>query len=188
MEIFISIILGISLSASCGFRIFIPPLIVSIFYKLNIIELPIRYEWAKSNIALIVLVIATVVEILAYYIPVIDNFLDTISVPTSIVAGTLMSITFINFDNEVISWVIAAILGGGSAVGVSALTSGIRLVTTSVTVGMGNALFSTLEWISSMILSVISILLPVLSILLLILLVITLNYIRTQRKNNTNLN
>lgn len=183
MEIVISLILGICLSAVCGFRVFIPPLIVSIFYKLNIISLPVKYDWVSSNTAILILSIATLIEISAYYLPVIDNFLDTISIPTSLIAGTLMSVTFINFDNNTIDWVLSVLIGGGSAVGISSLTSGIRLITTTTTLGIGNLLFSSLEWIGAILLSILTIFIPILSLILIILFAVLLNYLRIKRKN-----
>jgi hypothetical protein len=178
----ISIILGICLSATCGFRIFVPPLVLSIAYKIGFISLPVKYGWAKSNLALTILAIATIIEILAYYIPVVDNLLDTISVPTSIVAGTLMTVTFVNFDNEVLNWAMSVIFGGGAAVGISTLTSSIRVVTTTTTFGFGNGILATIEWISATTLSIITILLPILSLVFLIILITLLNYIRIKRK------
>ena len=80
-----SIMIGVALSATCGFRVFVPLLAVNIGTRAldadgqPRIELAGGFDWLSSDIALIVFLVATLFEIGGYYIPWIDNLLDTIA-------------------------------------------------------------------------------------------------------------
>ena len=91
MEIILALALGVTLSAASGFRIFLPPLAVSLAAISGNLELSSGFDWVGTYPTAIALGIATIVEILAYYIPVVDNFLDTIEIPTAIAIGTLLT-------------------------------------------------------------------------------------------------
>jgi hypothetical protein len=52
---------------------------------------------------------------LAYYIPFIDNLIDTIATPLSIVAGTLLMTSVFPAENEWMKWILGFIVGGGAA-------------------------------------------------------------------------
>jgi uncharacterized membrane protein len=49
------------------------------------------FAWLGSLSAMTMLGVAAIVEVLAYYIPAVDNPLDTITTPVALVAGTLVS-------------------------------------------------------------------------------------------------
>jgi hypothetical protein len=181
LKYILAVFIGIGLSSACGFRIFVPPLILSITYRLELIGLPEGYEWVGSNLAIVVLAIATLAEILAYYFPVVDNFLDWISVPASFVAGTFLMTTFIGLDNDVMKWVLAAITGGGSAAIVNTGISTVRAGTTAVTAGLGNWVVSSFEWVSALVLSILSIFVPFIAVIFL-LVTFYLIYKFTKRK------
>ena len=80
-----SIIVGLTLSAACGFRIFVPPLVISIAVIFGHLPITSGFEWVSTYPALWAFAIATVVEIGAYYIPVLDNLLDTLATPTALI-------------------------------------------------------------------------------------------------------
>src|SRR5262245_3826330 len=77
MEIFLSICLGIGLSAACGFRVFVPLLCLSIAAKAGYVHLTPSFAWIGTLPAIIAFGVATVLEIGAYYIPWLDNVLDS---------------------------------------------------------------------------------------------------------------
>src|SRR5512136_940935 len=99
-EVIIAIAIGIGLSASCGFRIFVPMLIASIAAKLGIFGVQEGFQWLAGWPAIVCFGTATVVEILAYYIPFVDNLLDTITTPLAIGAGTLLVTSVLPIDND----------------------------------------------------------------------------------------
>jgi uncharacterized membrane protein len=156
-DIILSICLGIGLAASAGFRVFIPLLFASIAAYLGIIPLHESWQWAGSITAVIVLGVAAVVELLAYYIPYIDNLLDTISVPLAAIAGTAVMVSVMGDLNPVITWSLAVIAGGGTAAAISTTTSAVRASSTATTGGLGNPVVSTIEAGFSSVLSVLSI-------------------------------
>jgi Kef-type K+ transport system membrane component KefB len=156
-DIILSICLGIGLAASAGFRVFIPLLFASIAAYLDIIPLHESWQWAGSITAVIVLGVAAVVELLAYYIPYIDNLLDTISVPLAAIAGTAVMVSVMGDLNPVITWSLAVIAGGGTAAAISTTTPAVRASSTATTGGLGNPVVSTIEAGFSSVLSVLSI-------------------------------
>ncbi len=90
MEITLSILLGIGLAAACGFRVFVPFLIVSIAAMSGHLELTPGFEWIGTPYALAAFGAATALEIAAYYIPWLDNLLDAAATPAGLVqAGTV---------------------------------------------------------------------------------------------------
>src|ERR1051325_8416401 len=86
MEIFLCVCLGIGLSAACGFRVFVPFLILSIAALSGHVQLAKGFAWIGTYPALITFSVATVLEILGYYIPWVDHLLDTMATPAAVVA------------------------------------------------------------------------------------------------------
>jgi hypothetical protein len=152
--------IGVGLAACCGFRVFVPLLIASVATKLGIIGVMDGFEWLSQWPALIGLSAATIFELGAYYIPWLDNALDTLATPISIAAGTLLSTSFLNIDSPVLQWGMGLMLGGGSAGIVQAGTSLLRLGSTATTGGLGNPVVATGENIASFVFSILTVLLP----------------------------
>ena len=151
MEAILSIMMGVALSATCGFRVFVPLLAVNIGTRAQdangqpLIELAGGFDWLSSDIALMVFVVATLFEIGGYYIPWIDNLLDTIASPASIVAGTVITASFITGMDPWLQWLLALIAGGGVAGAVQATTVVTRASSTVTTGGLGNPIVSSVE-------------------------------------------
>lgn len=156
-----SLFLGIGLAAAAGFRIFLPLFVLSLAVKLggSFINLDESWLWIGSTPALITLGVAMLVEIGAYYIPLIDNMLDTIAVPLAGVAGTIAVGITMPEMNEVATWALAIIAGGGTAAAISGTTAAARAVSTTTTAGAGNFLVNTGETLSSTVLSITAIVL-----------------------------
>ncbi|OIQ16037.1 DUF4126 domain-containing protein [Lacinutrix sp. MedPE-SW] len=163
-ETIISICLGIGLSASVGFRVFVPLFTLSLVSYLGIWELNESWQWIGSLSALIVLGVATVVEILAYYIPYVDNILDTVAIPLAAIAGTAVMVSTVADLSPVITWALAIIAGGGTAAAVASSSGATRLASTATTGGVANPVVSTVETGTAIGMSIVSVLLPVLAI------------------------
>ncbi len=162
----LSIFLGIGLSASVGFRVFLPLFALSLAAYFNVWELNESWLWIGSTTAVITLSIATAVEIIAYYIPVIDNLLDTIAIPLATIAGTAVMVSTLADLSPLITWALAIIAGGGTAAAVKSSASVTRLGSTVSTAGFGNPVVSTIETGFSIVMSIVSIFLPILAIIL----------------------
>src|SRR5499427_8522637 len=72
-DLVLSIALGIGLAAAVGFRVFLPMLVMSVAASTGHLALGSGFAWLATPAALVMLSVATVLEILAYYIPGIDN-------------------------------------------------------------------------------------------------------------------
>ncbi|MGB1231477.1 MAG: DUF4126 domain-containing protein [Winogradskyella sp.] len=165
-ETIISIFLGIGLSASVGFRVFLPLFALSLAAYFNVWELNESWMWIGGTTAVFTLGIATVVEIAAYYIPVIDNALDTIAIPLATIAGTAVMVSTVADLSPVVTWALAIIAGGGTAAAVKSTASATRIGSTVSTAGFGNPIVSTIETGTAFIMSIISIFFPLLAIIL----------------------
>ncbi|MBR8831872.1 MAG: hypothetical protein N5P05_002145 [Chroococcopsis gigantea SAG 12.99] len=158
-----SLLLGISLSAACGLRLFLPFLMLSFAADIGHIGLPADLSWLSSDQALLMLGIASAVEIIGYYIPVIDNILDPIALPLATIAGTFVTASTLPEMNSIAQWTLAAIVGGGSAGLIKSTTSISRIGSTILSGGLGNFIISTLEWLGASGLVVLALTLPALA-------------------------
>ncbi len=173
-ETILSIFLGVGLAASVGFRVFLPLFALSLAGYFGVIPLNESWEWVGSMAALITLGIATLVEVFAYYIPWVDNLLDTIAVPLAAVAGTAVVVATAADLSPVVTWALAIIAGGGTATAIKGTTSATRLTSTATTGGIANPIVSTAETGTAAIMSVASIFIPILAIILVIFLFIVI--------------
>jgi hypothetical protein len=161
-QIILSVMAGVGLSAACGFRIFIPPLIIAIAAKAGHVSLGTEFAWMSSDVALVAFGLAAVLEVGAYYIPWLDNALDTIAAPVAVVAGTLTSAAIFGDMSPWLKWTLAAIAGGGAAGAVQITTTVTRGASTALTGGMGNWVVSTVEGIGAVVTAVLAVVIPIL--------------------------
>ncbi|HMW12973.1 MAG TPA: DUF4126 domain-containing protein [Chitinophagales bacterium] len=160
-KVLLSLVMGLGLSASCGFRVFVPLLAASIATKMGILHLGEGFLWMGSTAALICFGAATIFEIGGYYIPFIDNILDTIMTPASVIAGTLLTASAILPDiDPMLKWGLGIIVGGGSAGIIQAGTALTRATSTATTAGVANPLVATIEHILAIVGSIFSIIIP----------------------------
>lgn len=171
-ETIISIFLGIGLAASVGFRVFLPLLVLSLASYFGMWELNESWHWLGGLPALIILAVAVIAEIFAYYIPWVDNLLDSIALPLAGIAGTLAVVSTTAGLDPAMTWTIALIAGGGTATAIKGASSATRLTSSVTTAGLGNPIVSTIETVISLIMSAISIFLPVLGIVLVIVILL----------------
>lgn len=171
-EIITAIAIGIGLSASCGFRVFVPMLIASIAAKMNIFPVTEGFQWLASWPAIISFGTATAAEILAYYIPFVDNLLDTVATPLAVGGGTILLTSVLPVDSEFLKWASGLLFGGGAAAAVQGGTVLTRLASTKLTAGTGNALVATGEHAAAFGTSVLSLFIPLIVAAFVIILVV----------------
>jgi hypothetical protein len=164
MDIVLSVLIGVGLSAACGFRVFVPLLILSLASISGQAQLTPELAWLGSYPALITLAVATALEIAAYYLPVVDNFLDALASPAAVIAGTLATASLITDTGPLLKWSLALIAGGGTAGLVQSSTVAARAALTTATGGLANHVLATLEWIGAIATSVLAIIAPVIAI------------------------
>lgn len=168
-ETIISIFLGIGLAASVGFRVFVPLFALSLASYFNVWELNESWQWIGSLTAVVTLGVATLVEIVAYYIPYVDNLLDSIAIPLAAIAGTAVMVSTVADLSPVITWALAIIAGGGTAAAVAGSSGATRLASTTTTGGIANPVVSTIETGTSIVMSVFSIFIPALAFIFVII-------------------
>lgn len=159
-EVITAVAIGVGLAASAGFRVFVPLLVAAIAAKTGILPLNESFQWLASWTSIIILGTATLVEIMAYYIPLVDNLLDTIATPLAVVAGTLLLTSVLPIDNELMKWITGAAVGGGSAAVVQSGSALTRLTSTKLTAGIGNPVVSTVENVAATGTSILSLVIP----------------------------
>lgn len=173
----LSVFVGIGLAAATGFRVFLPIFILSLGTFMGWIPANDSIAWIGTLPAVLGAGIATLVEILAYYIPFVDNLLDTISVPLATIAGSLLFASQFTEVNDWTQWSLALIAGGGTAATISSALAGTRAASSGTTGGVGNPIISTVETVGSTIMSVFAIFLPILAaVLVLLILFFILRY------------
>lgn len=168
MAIVVSVLLGFGLSAACGFRVFVPLLVISLAGKAGFLELADGFNWMASYPALIMFAVATLLEIVAYYVPVVDNFLGMVAVPVATVAGMVAMASVITEMSPLLKWALVIIAGGGASTLTHLTTTVFRGVSTGLTAGVGNGVVTTAENALSVGVSLMAIVTPLLTALLLI--------------------
>ena len=167
-NLIVSIFLAIGLSAACGFRIFVPPLSYGLLYKAGLVQLGEGWTWIGNDFVLAILALATVVEICAFFIPWIDNLLDTLATPTSILAGTILSASSLSDFPPGLQWILSLITGVSITGGFQMATVTIRGSSSLFTGGLMNPLFTIFEGLMSFVITLTMIIAPILGILLII--------------------
>jgi hypothetical protein len=183
----VSICLGIGLAAACGFRVFVPFLVINLAARTGFLALTGSFAWLGSTPALVLFSVATLLEIGAYYVPWLDNALDAIAAPVAIAAGVIAAAAVVTGVDPMLKWTLAAIAGGGAAAAVHGATSLVRGTSTATTGGLGNFVVSSVEAVSSAVLSVVLLFVgPVLALAgLLLAILLTWRWLRNRREAGT---
>lgn len=162
----VPVFLGIGLSAACGLRVFLPVFAVSLVAHFGNIPLSENFQWLASLPALIAFGAATLLEVVAYYIPWLDHLLDSITIPSSIAGGTML-LASVNPELEpLIKWTLALVAGGGTAGIISAGTAMTRLKSTAISGGATNFIIATIENAGSLFLTIVAFLIPLLAVII----------------------
>ena len=188
VTIIMATLMGISLAAASGFRVFLPPFLLSLAARFNVVWfldidlIGTQFEFFTSTLSIVVLGIATVAEFAAFYAPWVDSVLDTIATPASIVAGIAMTAIVLEGNDPIIQWTIAIVAGGGVAATIQSATVAIRGLSSTFTFGLGNSAVATGENVASVALTLIAILIPFLSAFFVLLIVALLLRMKRKKK------
>jgi uncharacterized protein DUF4126 len=170
LDIALSVALGIGLATAVGFRVFLPLLMVSAAAYTGHLTLTSNFLWLGSLPALLMLSVAAVVEIFAYYIPAVDNLLDAIATPVALIAGVLVSAAVMTDLPPIVKWTTAVIAGGGAAGLTQAMTTLLRAKSLVFTAGLGNPVVATTETGGALLISVIALIAPLVALAIAIVL------------------
>ena len=188
MDTVFAAMIGVALSATCGFRVFVPLLAVCIATRAEktegetYVQLAENFSWLASDPAFVVFLVAAIFEIAGYYLPIIDNFLDTASHSGGVVAGTLITAAFLVDVEPWLQWTLGVIAGGGLAGAVQATTVVTRAASTVTTGGLGNPVVASVETGYSFLSSLLAVVFAPLALAVVLLLVFTGLFIWIRRR------
>jgi len=164
----LSVVLGVGLAAATGFRVFLPMLVKSGAAYTGHLQLDTSFAWLAMPSALTMLGVAAVAEILAYYVPGVDNLLDALATPAAFVAGTVVSAAVITDLPPMVKWTAAVIAGGGMAGIMQGMTAILRAKSTVLTGGLGNSLIATAQLVGSLLVSLLTLAAPLAALALVV--------------------
>ena len=164
----LSVVLGVGLAAATGFRVFLPMLVMSGAAYTGHLQLDDGFAWLATPSALTMLGVAAVAEILAYYVPGVDNLLDALATPAAFVAGTVVSAAVITDLPPMVKWTAAVIAGGGMAGIMQGMTAILRAKSTVLTGGLGNSLIATAQLVGSLLVSLLTLAAPLAALALVV--------------------
>jgi len=168
-ELGLSIALGIGLAAATGFRLFLPLLVLSVAAWTGHVNLNESFAWLGTPTAVLMLGTAAIVEVAAFYIPGVDNLLDTLATPGAVVAGTIASAAVMTDVPPMVKWTAAVIAGGGVAGVTQSMTAMLRAKSTVFTGGLGNSAVATAELGGATLISILALAAPVAALVLVVL-------------------
>lgn len=174
METMIGVAVGIGLSAACGFRVFVPLLIMNLAALSGHLQLPADFAWIGNVHATVAFGTATILEALGYYLPGVDHVLDVIATPAAVIAGTITTVSMVVELSPLIKWTLALIAGGGIAGLIQGSTVVLRAKSSAATAGTGNFLVASMELAAAVMVAFLAVLLPVLSLMLIVFICIVI--------------
>jgi hypothetical protein len=169
VDLGLSVALGIALAAATGFRLFLPLLVLSVAAWTGHLPLNDSFAWLGTPAAVLMLGTAAIVEAAAFYIPGVDNLLDTLATPGAVVAGTIASAAVMTDVPPMLKWTAAVIAGGGVAGITQGVTAMLRAKSTVFTGGLGNSAVATVELGGATLISILALAAPVAALGLVVL-------------------
>lgn len=169
MQAVLSALVGVGLAASCGFRVFVPLLVLNLAAQAGVVALAPGVAFLGSWPATVALSIGTVLEVAGYLVPWLDHALDVVATPAAVVAGSLAAASqfgpvteWVGAGGDLLKWSAAIIAGGGLAATVQAGTVATRVTSTATTGGAGNPIVSAGESAAAVVTATLSVLMPIL--------------------------
>ena len=184
VQILLSLSLGLGLAAACGFRVFIPPLMMGVGSRLDLYSLEGSFVWVDDTWAIAIFTVATLLEIGGYFIPWIDNLLDTVATPAAIIGGIFVTSASLEGELDPSAQWTLSVIAGGSVSGVIQLgTVATRAVSTGTTGGLANPVISLIEAVASILCILISLfLVAIIPIVIFFLIWKSVGYIKITQK------
>ena len=187
--VILAALMGISLAAASGFRVFLPPFLLSLAIRADFVEVDLvgtSFEFFETTPAIIILGVASMAEFAAYYVPWVDNLLDSIASPAAIMAGIGMTAIVMEGSDPVVQWVIAIIAGGGASATIQGATVTTRGLSSTFTFGYANSLVATSENVASVALTIVALLAPLVAgvFAIVIIFLMVRRWFRSEKQTN----
>ncbi len=141
-----SIALGIALAACAGLRAWLPIFAVGVSVRLGVLPLGDSFRFLGGNVALTVFAIATVIELLADKIPVVDHALDALSTFLKPVAGMVLAASVMwTVDDPIVALALGVMVGAPASLVPHTAKATLRGVLSPITAGIAAPILSVLE-------------------------------------------
>lgn len=163
---------GIALAATAGLRLFMPFLFVGGMARYAHVPTPDLLDWTATDAGFLLLLVATLLEILADKIPAVDHALDVAATFLKPAAGLLLPAALLYDFSPMAAWTLGVAAGAPLALGVHATKAGTRVASSATTLGTANPLVSLLEDTLALILLVLTVLAPIVAALLVVAMVV----------------
>jgi hypothetical protein len=182
-----SIALGIALAACAGLRAWLPLFAVGISVRLGVLPLGDSFRFLGSNVALTVFAIATVIELLADKIPVVDHALDALSTFLKPVAGMVLAASVMwTVDDPIVALALGVMVGAPASLVPHTAKATLRGVLSPITAGLAAPVLSVLEDVIAFGLVALAILAPfVVAAGLVLFALVTGKFLRKKMTKNT---
>jgi hypothetical protein len=157
-------LLGLGLAASAGLKTFVPLLALAVAARLHLfgVELSGPFAWLASTAALVALGLATVVELAADKIPLVDHAVSVLGTFVRPAAGALAAAAAFSRLDPATAAIAGLIVGAPAALAVHTAQATTRAASTAATGGLANPVVSTFEDAAALGGSILALAVPVL--------------------------
>jgi uncharacterized membrane protein len=145
MHMVAAILMGISLAACAGLRAFMPLFAVGLAARGHFFPVQPWFAWVGSDEAVIMFGVATLVELVADKVPVLDHALDVFHTVARPIAGALVAMSAFYQVSPTYAAALGIIVGAPIAAGFHFAKAGTRVASTHLTAGLGNPVLSIVE-------------------------------------------
>ena len=168
MVILLSLFLGTTLAAVAGLRAFLPLFLLGVLERAQLLapfSLGDSFQWLTSDLAILTLGIATVLEMTADKVPAIDSALDSVMTFIRPGAGALSVFAVMSSQDPLLAYVAGFVLAGGATLPVHLGKGILRLGSHVTTAGFGSPALSLAEDAGAAGAITLSVLLPILALI-----------------------
>jgi hypothetical protein len=154
--------LAIALAACAGIRAWLPLLLASGLARAGLLELGPQFQFLASTKALVLLTLATLLEMAADKVPALDHALDALSTLLRPAAGALLAASVIGrVSDPLTAAVLGVAVGAPSALVPHAAKATLRAASSVLTGGLANPVLSVLEDLAAVALFLLAVVVPV---------------------------
>lgn len=170
---------GIALSACAGLRVFLPLFGAGLAARLADWPLAAGADWLASDAALVTFGVATVVEVVADKVPVLDHALDVAQTFLAPAAGAVLAASSFTELPPWAALTLGIATGAPIAGGVHLLAAATRLQSSVLTAGAGNPVLSLIEDALAVVGALVAFVLPALVVAAIVLVAL---WVRRRRR------
>jgi len=179
-------LLGLGLAASAGLKTFVPLLCLAVAARFQLFgfHLSGSFAWLQSTGALVALGVATIAELAADKIPVVDHLLSLVGTVVRPAAGALAAAAAFSHLDPTAAAIAGLIIGAPTALAVHSVQATTRVASTATTAGLANPVLSIVEDIAAFGGSILALAVPVLvPLVLLIAAIVVWRFLRRSRRS-----